>query len=338
MAYEKLPSVSEAEAQLAKNVIKPIYFLCGDDSYSIDEFVKKINLLFETIIVSDFDKAMYYGDSISMEEVESFASTFPFGSDKKLVIVKDFEKVKDKAKFKNYVKSPSDFAVVVLINNGVVAKSGVTEPYKSLIANGYYFEAKEMKEEQLRRWIVQKAGSDGRKITADDAQLLMEIVGESKSLIEDQLEKIYIFLGDKREINAETIKSLSTQLKAFNVFDLQNALTKRDKKQALKIAYNILPQSVDEIFKTINMLIRFFTVIAKLKELAPNPNNANINDLMKKLKMSYYQVQGYVNSSRVFSLNDVAKATEALLKADIALKSTTADHKQIMTVLISEII
>lgn len=338
MAYEKLPSVNDADALLAKNVIKPVYFLCGDDSYSIDEFVKKINLLFETIIVSDFDKAVYYGDSVSMEEVESFASTFPFGSDKKLVIVKDFEKVKDKAKLKNYVKSPSDFTVVVLINNGVVAKAGTTEPYKSLQANGFYFEAKEMKGEQLRRWIVQKVASDGRKISADDAQMLIDIVGENRSLIEDQLDKIYIFLGDKSVIDAEVVKSLSTQLKAFNVFDLQNALTRRDKKEALKIAYNILPQSVDEIFKTINMLIRFFTVIARLKELAPNPNNANINDLMKKLKMSFYQVQGYVNSSRAFSLNDITKATEALLKADIALKSTAADHKEIMTVLISEII
>lgn len=338
MAYEKLPSVADAEAQLAKNVIKPIYFLCGEDSYSISEFVKKINLLFDTILESDFDKNVYYGDSTTMEEVDSFASTFPFGSEKKLVIVKDFEKVKDKAKLKNYVKSPSDFSVVVLINNGPVAKSGVTEPYKSLIANGFFFEAKEMKEDQLRRWIVQKVGADGRKISPDDAQLLMDIVGESKSLIEDQLSKIYIFLGDKREINADVIKSLSTQLKTFNVFDLQDALTKRDKKKALKIAYNILPQSVEEIFKTINMLIRFFTVIARLKELAPNPNSADINDLMKKLKMSYYQVQGFVASSRVFNLNDVTKATEALLKADIALKSTTADHKQIMTVLISEII
>ena len=338
MAYEKLPSVADADALLAKNVIKPIYFLCGDDSFSIDEFVKKINLLFETIIVSDFDKAVYYGDSVSMEEVESFASTFPFGSEKKLVIVKDFEKVKDKTKLKNYVKSPSDFTVVVLVNSGAVAKAGTSEPYKSLLAGGFYFEAKEMKGEQLRRWIVQKAASDGRKISADDAQLLIDIVGENRSLIEDQLDKIYIFLGDKSVIDTETVKSLSTQLKAFNVFDLQNALTRRDKKEALKIAYNILPQSVDEIFKTINMLIRFFTVIAILKELAPNPNNANINDLMKKLKMSFYQVQGYVNSSRAFSLNDITKATEALLKADIALKSTAADHKEIMTVLISEII
>ncbi len=70
--------------------------------------------------------------------------------------------------------------------------------------------------------------------------MLTDISGENRNTLEAQLEKIFLYIGDSKEITIESIRGLSTSLKQYTIFDLQNAIGKKSKSHALKVANNLL--------------------------------------------------------------------------------------------------
>jgi DNA polymerase III delta subunit len=65
------------------------------------------------LLLSEFDKETIYSEDRSINDILSLASSFPFGSEKKLIIVKEAEKIKDKKPLKDYAASPAEFTVLL---------------------------------------------------------------------------------------------------------------------------------------------------------------------------------------------------------------------------------
>ena len=112
--------------------------------------MKTIEKAVQPFIASDFDKETVYAENQSYASIIGLASTFPFGSEKKLIIVKQAEKLKEKKEktekkeIVNYFQSPTDFTVLVFIHDGTITNPA-SDPYKTLASEGYLFEAKELK-------------------------------------------------------------------------------------------------------------------------------------------------------------------------------------------------
>ena len=116
MAKSKLaiPSVLDISKKLNKNNLLPVYYFFGEESYSLDIGLKAVEKAVKPFITSDFDKETFYGENKTLSEVLDFASAFPFGSEKKFIVFKEFEKVKDKKNLSSYLQSPPDFTVMVI--------------------------------------------------------------------------------------------------------------------------------------------------------------------------------------------------------------------------------
>ena len=65
----------------------------GEDSYSIESGSTMVEEAVKPFVESDFDKETFYGEDSDLTDILNFASAFPFGSGKKLVIIKGFEKI-----------------------------------------------------------------------------------------------------------------------------------------------------------------------------------------------------------------------------------------------------
>ncbi len=328
------PQISEAVKNLKRNNFLPVYYFFGEDSYSIDNTVKYIQNAMEPFITSDFDKETFYGESKNLNEVLNFAATFPFSSEKKLIIFKEFEKVRDKKNLTSYLKSPVDFTTLIITHEGKISSLD-SEPYKSLLQNNFIFEAKELKGSSLINWLIDYSTKNKRTLTSENAQLLVDIVGENRSLLEAQLEKIFIFLADEKEITLEAIKSLSTSLKEFNIFDLQNALAEKDKTKALKISYNLLEKGSEPI-QIVYMLTRYFTQLARLNEL--KAKGGSEYEIARSIGTHPFYLKEYFKARSRYSDEDLFNVVKALLKADLSIKTTTMEPKVLLTILIEEIL
>ncbi len=334
MAKLKAPSVLEIDKQLKQKKLLPIYYLFGEDSYSLFTALDSIEKFVLPFIASDFDKETFYGENQTVANIIGLASTFPFGSSKKMILVKQAEKLKDKKELLPYIKSPSDFTVLILIHEGSIA-NGESEPFKSLSQSGYIFEAKELKGKTLIEWLISESEKNGKILSYENAQLLVDIVGESRNLLEAQLQKIFLYLEDKKDITIDSIRGLSTSLKEYTIFDLQNAIGKKDKNNSLRIVFNLLKNG-EEPLRIIAMLNKYFTSLARLNELIKNkvPEQA----IARIVSTHTFYLKEYYNARKIYSDKDIANAFSALLKADISLKTTSINEQTLLSLLIAEII
>lgn len=334
MAKSKAPSLLEIDKQLKQKKLLPIYYLFGEDSYSVELVLNEIEKSVQPFISSDFDKETLYGESQSFSSVLGLASTFPFGSEKKLIIFKQVEKVKDKKELVNYAKAPADFTVLVCLHDGQIS-SDSSEPFKTLAQKGFLYEAKELKGQSLIDWLISQSEKNGKILTYENAQLLMDISGENRNTLESQLEKIYLYLGEKKEITIESIRELSTSLKEYTIFDLQNSIGKKNKANTLKVLSNLVKNGMEPI-QIIAMLNKYFASLAKLSELMANKTPEQT--IARIIGTHPFYLKDYYAARKVYSDKNLADAFSALLKADITVKTTSIDDRTLLNLLIAEII
>lgn len=340
MAKSNLPSVIDIKSELKSKIIKPIYFLFGEDLFGINSAVSDIKKAVEPLISSDFNKETYYclDRDIRLSDIISAAKTFPFGDGKKLVLVKNADELKYSAKddiFIEYIKNPADFTVLVFIYEGKISNIN-SEPFKSLSKNQFLYESPELRSDMLLKWLIQFVSEKNKNISKENASVLIDIVGENRNLLENQVEKLIEFVGEEKEISLKIIEELATKLKTYTIFDLYNALDKKDKAESLKIAYNLLDSSDMGLLGIIAMLNKHFTALLRIEELEKSDMTKELKAKITGTHPFYYQ--NLVNASRLYGFNGISKALESIYNADVQVKSTSLDEKTILTILIAEII
>lgn len=325
-------SILYIKDEIKKEEIKPIYFLYGEDSYSINLTLKIISESVDSFITSEFDKEIFHGKEVTLQNVLSNASTFPFGSQKKLIVLKEFEEIKDKKGLKNYADSPSDFTVLIIINNGNLPKK-LAEPFKTLDKLNYLYEAKALKGKYLLSWLSSFAASKNKTLNNANAQLLVDLVGENREMLEAQLEKIFIYLGGRTEITFEDIKKLAISFKEFSIFELQDAVAKKDSSETLKIAFNMLDNG-KELTEILNYFTRYFLTVSRVFELDRDKIPQSEGAKILGIHPFYYSKCRELRKS--YTDKDLLSVSRALLKTDISIKTTNADKKTLATILFAE--
>ena len=333
MAKVSLPSINEVAKFLAPEKLLPVYFLCGEDSYAIDTTVEAIQKAVDPLIESDFDKEVVNAEkSQNISQILDLAFSFPFGGNKKFVLLKNFEKLNDKKELSAYIKNPPGFTVLVITNSGKISDSS-REPYSILLEKKYLFEARSETGLELVDWVLRKSKKLKLDLNEDNARALIEVVGEDKSLLEMQLQKLFDYISDKREVSFEDIQKLSSNTKQYSIFDFQDAIGKGDKSKALEIAFNLL-DSGQEIIAILNMIAKFILTLAQITEMVRS--NINDNEAAKLMGVSWYY---YINCKKAgFFMRDerLLNASRALLQADLAVKTSASEPKTVLVMLISE--
>jgi len=328
------PSVLEVIKSVKKGKFLPIYYLFGDDTFNLDYTVDAITEAVNPLIISDFDKEISYSEDRDLQDVLNAAYAFPFGSQKKLIIYKEAEKSKDKKLLEGYISSPAEFTVLVLVHNGKITNL-TSSPFNLLLENDFIFEAKELRGNYLVDWTINWINSKGKNISNDNAIFLTEICGENRLIIESQVEKILAYLGDKTEITLDIIQKVASDSEQYNIFDLQEAVFKKDIAKALKIAFNMIDKGESAVL-IISMLTKAFIALSQVKEL--KDKNTPDAEIAKIAGVPYFTVKNYKIASTLFSASDLEKAAEALLKADVTIKTTSIDQKSVIALLIAELI
>lgn len=331
MAYQKNQNIREILPHFKKKKFEPVYFLFGNDNFALNKVVDLFENTFEGIIKSEFDKKIIFGSDNQESEILDFALSFPFSSDLKLIIVKEFQKLKDHKQIDKYINNPADTTVLVMVHEGEIRKLD-TKFYKALIEKKWLFEAVVLKEEELSNWAKKYLSDNGKTISNEDLGYFLDIIGDNRDLMQMQLEKIITFLGDAKEVTYEIIREQVYHARRYTVFDLFNAISANDRKKSFKIALNILEE--EEIIPVIGSLNKFFTGVAQVPEL----EKSNLERVVKGRMVggNYYTYPSYVQASRIFGKDKLLKIARGLLDADIAVKSSQ-DEKLVITTLLTVI-
>ncbi|MDR2972279.1 MAG: DNA polymerase III subunit delta [Bacteroidales bacterium] len=291
-------------AQFKKKHFAPIYFLMGDEPFYIDEIANYIERNVMPEEQRDFNQMLVYGKETDADEVIAMAKEFPFGTEKRVVVVKEAKDLKNMERLVKYSENPTLTTIVVICYKYAVLKAA---QLKTVEKNGVVFHSEKMKDSKLPAWIQTHAENYQFKMNPMVAKLLAENIGVDLSRIDNEFKKLSIFLPHNSEIDADIVEKHIGFSKDYNVFELQNALAERKIDKAYKIVHYFcqnIKQTPNVV--TINSLASFY-----LKLLAYNLSDKSFdskgkifgkNDFVQKINVQYAQNHSVTELQKIIGI------------------------------------
>ena len=228
--------VKQLVSDIKNGVIKPVYFLMGDEPYYIDKISDFIQNNVLTEEERGFNQMILYGKESNIEDIVGNAKRYPMMAEKQVVIVKEAQHLSRSIdKLSVYVEQPQTTTVLVICYK--YSKLDKRKKlYKTLQkSDSVLFESKKLYENQVADWIRKILQGNGYRIAPKAAVLLVEFLGTDLSKINNELEKLQLVTSPEVEITADIIEENIGISKDFNNFELKKAIGERNILKATRI-------------------------------------------------------------------------------------------------------
>jgi DNA polymerase III subunit delta len=301
---------------LKNKIYKPIYLLMGEETYYIDhisDYIEKHVLLDSE---KAFNQTIVYGRDVDALAVDNMARRYPMMSSYQVVIVKEAQNLKDIEKLVFYASNPLKSTILVLAHKYKTLDKR-KKLYKEIENHGILFESKKLYENQVPDWIAQYIKNNGYSVDLVASTLLTEFLGNNLGNIANELDKLMISLPKGSKITPTLIEKNIGISREFNVFELQNALIKKDILKANQIInYFDKNQKTNHIIQTIGWLFSFFRKVLTLHFM----KEKNPKDIAAILQVNPYFVKDYQMAARRFNPQKTVAIISWLREYDMKAK------------------
>jgi len=321
------------------------YLLHGNDEFTCREHLKKLAQQGNFA----YNQDTYSGGEVDLMTIAATCNTFPFLSDQRLVILEGLPKRKrgedtgeTKQTSENSTKTkkgkkgsktrtesragfekilaeyipqlPESTVLIVLVDEELTASSPLLKAAEEC---GKVIQCTLPKGVAIENWINRRATSLGVKIATDATTILANFIGNQLRLLANELEKLATYVGPGSTITVEDVRLLSTQVQEARVFDLTDALARRNRTQALDILHDLLAGGEPplKLISTITSQVRSLLLV---KELADN--GLRLSQIVSATGMAPFVAEKALRQIGRFSPAQLEGAYRELLSTDAALK------------------
>lgn len=256
--------------------IAPVYYLMGEESYYIDRVA---NFIAESVLQPeerDFNLITLFGTETDTHTIVQAALAFPMGAERQVVMVKEAQALKDIEKLDPYLKQPQPSTVLIFCH-----KNGVIDKRKSVVKQiekvGVLYESAKLRDYQLPAWIRDYLRRKKVGIEPQAEAMMADFVGADLNRMAGELDKLILSLPESaRIVTAALVAQHIGVSKEFNVFELTDALSRRDVFKVRQITnYFDKNPKQNPIQKTLPVVFKFFQNLM-LAFYAPDKTPAGI--------------------------------------------------------------
>jgi DNA polymerase-3 subunit delta len=294
----------------------PIYFLMGEEPYFIDVISDTIEeeVLDET--EKAFNQIVVYGRDVDIDIVANHAKSFSMMGGYMVVIVKEAQDMKDIEDFEKYLDVIPNTTILVFDYKYKKLDKRRALAKKIEKMGGVLFESKKLYESNIPGWIQTYLSGKGYAITPKATQMLTDFLGTDLHKVRNELDKLIIALPKQRKIDDADVERNIGISKDFNVFELQNALGRRDAVKAMQIVQHFAESKDNPLFLTAISLYGYFTKILKVHYSSDQSQNG----LAAAIGVSPYFVRDYQMASRNYTIGDCVRCIAVLREFDLKSK------------------
>lgn len=175
-------------------------------------------------------------------------------------------------------------------------------------------------EKDLPKFVIKEFLNNGYKIDYKTASYFVDYVGKNVDILLSEINKMIIYKDTDKEIFIEDILNISSKGFNDNVFDLSDAIMKKDFKKIFS-CYNDLMILKEEPIKIIALLASQFTLVYQSKLLSKEGFMSK--DIASTLKVHPYRVKLALETNYPdFELKDILKKLHNL---DYEIKTGKVD-------------
>ena len=220
---------TELKASL-RNKVAPIYMLFGSDVFLINKSIELIIAAYGG--GADVSRTC---EDVGSSEVVAKCRTISMFSDKRVVIVRGVsDKFFDKELI-NYLSKPDESCVLILTSENSINVKNI-QPVN----------CNPMDEATVVKLIGNQVASSGKKITAQAAELLARFCANNYAQINNEITKLVNYLCEKEMITADDVSEISYKTEEYQIYELSNAVLKKDIEKSQVILEQLLKSGVDE--------------------------------------------------------------------------------------------
>jgi DNA polymerase III subunit delta len=348
--------VNQILLDLKRKIFKPVYFLCGEEAYYIDLISDYIehNALDEAD--RSFNQHIVYGKDLDLTSIIGLAKQFPMMSEHQVVIVKEAQNLKElnksagddegssaskstggAAQLLHYVNSPQSSTILVFCYKykSLDKRSALA---KAIQKQAVFLETSKLYDNQLPDWINNFASEKGYKINPKASFLMAEFLGNDLSKIVNEFDKLVINTPAGSEITAELVQDNIGISKDYNVFELQDALAKKDILKANRIInYFAANEKEHPLVMTLSSLYGYYSKILKFHFLPDKSKFA----AAQALGVNPFFVDGYAKAAANYNTGKLKNIFNYLKEYDLKSKgvdNSNVTHGELMKELIFKIL
>lgn len=318
--------IAELRASLARGAPPaPVYLLHGNEPLLLDRAEAIITRAASGGEEGAVDRQVLDAEETDARAIVLAASAFPMLGGRRLVVVRNAEKLSAADPLVAYLDDPSPTTTLVLATPKADFRQSL---FQALRARAVVVECRTPWEDRIGGWIESEAAAAGRSIDAEGVELLRLSAGSTLAELSKELEKLFLYAGPRTALTAADVAAVTGTSRRHSVFDLQRAIGARDTRAALAVALSMI-EAGENMTRCVAQLGSWLEKLWLLPETGLPPAEA-----ASLLGVKPFFVREYLNARRNFPGDRLDECFLALRDADVALKSSGGTPAGIMTLLL----
>jgi DNA polymerase-3 subunit delta len=311
----KLTYYKKIFSDLDKKELSNLYLLRGPEYYIMEEMAQKIASSIVPDDLASFNMTLSYGAEVNLDEFLRTARSFPFLADKRVLVLKEMERLR--GSWKNlvaYCQDPAPSSVVIMLFNPYDESGRRSRQPRDLKkleaavkARGQVLTFDKLAEGDLIRWVVQRAKRMDIELPKETAEILIRSVGENLFEIKNELEKLSLYF-DGGTLEKEDLAQVIGSYKIDAIFELVDGIEPGMNRGILSALARIINTGAERPSVVIYHTIRHFLALLKIKAGARGGG---------------YSFDRLKEKADRFDLREILLWLDNLRIADISLKSVS---------------
>jgi DNA polymerase-3 subunit delta len=333
----------------------PVYLLHGSETRLQEDLLLELRQACLQPGWEEFNYLVLDGDAVDAREVAGYLATAPAMGGRRLVVVRDLpnflpSRGADDATEEGLAIPPDPEGERRWLNTigraGDARESNAVLVFtlrqsadirrrlcKELLQRGAVVDCSVHPKADTQRWLQRKAAQRGKELPPPVADEIIHLVGNDLNRLAGELEKLIAYAGDEPGITREHLAAVAVGGTAWGVFDLTAAVSDRNPRAALKIARDLLAarEPPARLLALIGREVRLLLAAKLLGQQHTDPQT-----IAAELGLGDWIARRYIKQADAFTLKELHRAVEALVEADLAMKSGRRDGALAVELLVAE--
>jgi len=340
------------------------WILHGEDEFQRSEFLAKLKMDLGDPAMLELNTTMLDGRRVTLAQIAHAADAIPFLGDKRLVIVEGLlsrlsgGKKQDRGEsgeaesapssqhgfaegLREYLPRAPESTVLVFVESGSLPANHALRPLlQGAAPSGSIQEFRPLSAMRrdaprlLEDWISDRAKSKGIDVAPEAVRSLAAFVGYDLRLMDQELEKLSIYVGDKKKVTAADVRLLVTYVREADIFEMVDALGRREQRHAIVLLHQMLDEGRPALY-LLTMIVRQFRIMLQVKELASL--GMSEPDIAKELRLHEFVVKKGNFQARSFTFEQLTRIYDLLAGTDESIKTGKAPDVLALDMLVAEI-
>jgi DNA polymerase III subunit delta len=255
------------------------------------------------------------------------------------------------AAIEEYCKNPNPHALLILVADHISIPSDARrmeltdrDRYERIRETLGQFcgivELARVEESEAVRWITECCAGRGIKVDSDGARELVDALGGDMMMISNELEKLILYVGDKKRITLGDVETMVLAAKQRSLYELTDAISAKDRVRALETLDAILSGGDGEeaAIGHLYMLAKTFRQMLVILERNVRDQRMLWAALWQGFRVPPFAADEIIKQARRYkSKRELTRAIRLVAKADLAIRSNPVSKRMVLEKLTIEL-